>query len=115
MFCYIFWQFATFQRNIAVLARRDSVEFCTVLRAVGWHALDLQLFYSLYANARSRAGHFESTLRPGLISGMGIKTDLECKPPKTGLIIGHGRYLGWAYLRTFTVLLDSGWRAKDLN
>ena len=34
MFCYIFWQFATFQRNIAVLARRDSVEFCTVLHAV---------------------------------------------------------------------------------
>ena len=46
MLCYIFWQFATFQQNIAVLARRDSVKFCTVLRAIGWHALDLQLCYT---------------------------------------------------------------------
>ena len=74
-----------------------------MLRAVGWHALNLRLLYSLYANARSSAGHFESTLRPGLISGMGAKTDLKCTPPKTGLIIGHGHYLGWAYLRNFTV------------
>ena len=103
MFCYIFWQFATFQRNIAVLARHDSVEFCTVLSAVGWHALDLQLFYSLYANARSLAGHFESTLRPRLIQGMGAKTDLKCTPLKTGLIIGLGRYLGWAYYRTWAL------------
>ena len=63
---------------------------------------DLQ-FVRERSNARSRAGHFESTLRPGLISGMGAKTDLKCTPPKTGLTIGHGRYLGWAYLRNFTV------------
>ena len=62
----------------------------TRLRAVGWHALDLQLFYSLYANARERVGHFESTLRPGLISGMGAKTDLKCTPPKLGLLSDMG-------------------------
>ena len=59
----------------------------------------------MYANVRSCAGHFESTLRPGRISGMGAKTDLKCTPPKTGRIIGHGRYFRVGLFTDFTVFV----------